>query len=546
MGIKYFFSWFSKNFSENISYERKSVDCLLMDLNGIFHSAAQQAFEYGNHKGIKSLLNKKHRENYNAKKVKFFRYVTDKIESVINTVQPGKEVVLCIDGVAPMSKQNQQRQRRYKSSMMRPDAFDPNCITPGTKLMDHLSKYIDFWLREKISNDVYYSNLKFTFSNEKVRGEGEHKLLEYVRCNPKMSFCMHGMDADLIMLGLVSKASQFYIFRESHTNPNDTFWIDISSFEKILQQYLFWFSSVHEYDKNNAILDFVFICFTVGNDFLPNLPTVEILDGGIETLFSTYRSIGSEYGHFIRNTEGGVRINPEACSIFFKELGKKEEDYLDKKINTLTKFPYEILKENSTMYSNGFYKVKYGSFKEAYYNKYFEGMDKSNICMEYIKGLQWVIEYYTAGVPSWKWYFPYASSPFSSDIADYFKNYEYYSFNRKTRENSPFLQLLCVLPPTSKDLVPTPLDQIFSIKKYYPETFEIDYSGKRNEWEGIPMLPTLNLEDIENEYNTLLSKVDPKEVKRNYRGKSYVYTYSNEEHQYKSYYGVLSSKCLVI
>lgn len=545
MGIKYFFSWFSKNFSGNISQDRKSIECLLMDLNGIFHSAAQHAFEYGNCKGIKPLLRQK-KDNYNTKKLKFFKLVTDKIENVISSVQPSKEVVLCIDGVAPMSKQNQQRQRRYKSSTQRPDSFDPNSITPGTLLMDHLSKYIDFWLRDKVSNDMYYSSLKFTFSNEKVRGEGEHKLLEYVRVNPDMSYCMHGMDADLIMLGLVSNAKKFYIFRESHTNHSDTFWIDISSFEKVLQQYLLWFSLEHDYDKDNAVLDFVFICFTVGNDFLPNLPTAEILDGGIEQLFITYRSIGSEHGHLIRKTEGGVRINPDACSVFFKELGNQEEDYLDKKINTPSKFPYDLLAENSTLYSTGFYKVKYSSFKDAYYKKYFDGLSKSHICMEYIKGLQWVIEYYTSGVPSWKWYFPYASSPFASDIAEHFKNYEYHPFNRKTKENNPFLQLLCVLPPTSKELLPKPLDNVFSMKKYYPEKFDIDYSGKRNEWEGIPLLPILNIDEIESEYNKLLKNVEPKEVKRNYRGKSYTYTYTPQEYQYKSYYGVISSKCLVI
>jgi hypothetical protein len=545
MGIKYFFSWFNNNFSQTISHDKKSVDCLLMDLNGIFHSAAQQAFEYGNFKGIKPLLNRK-KESYNSKKTKFFNLVTSKIDQVITSVQPRTEVVLCIDGVAPMSKQNQQRQRRYKSSLQRPDSFDPNGITPGTKLMDHLSKYIDFWLRDKITNDMYYSNLKFTFSNEKVRGEGEHKLLEYVRRNPDMSYCMHGMDADLIMLGLVSKAKQFYIYRESHTNHEDTFWIDITSFETVLQQYLFWFSSEHDYDKDNAILDFVFICFAVGNDFLPNLPTSEILDGGIEKIFAIYRTLGSEYGHLIKNTEGGVRINRTACSIFFKELGKQEEEYLDRKANTPSKFPYHLLQENSILYSNGTYKVKYDSFKQAYYKKYFGGVSKETICNEYIKGLQWVIEYYTQGVPSWKWYFPYASSPFACDISDYFKNYEHYNFNRTVKENTPFLQLLCVLPPTSKELLPFPLTNIFSLKKYYPDNFEIDYSGKRNEWEGIPLLPTLNLEEIENEYNKLQSSIDQKELKRNYRGRPYVYTHTPQEHQYKSYYGTILSKCLVI
>jgi len=545
MGIKYFFSWFSKNFSEHISTDKKMVDCLLMDLNGIFHTAAQQAFQYGNFKGIKTLLNRKN-DTYKDKKNKFFKLVTDKIEQVVNEIKPLKEVILCIDGVAPMSKQNQQRQRRYKSSLSKPDSFDPNSITPGTQLMDHLSKYIDLWLRYKISNDSYYSNLKFTFSNEKVRGEGEHKLLNYIRENRGMRYCIHGMDADLIMLGLVSKAERFYIFRESHMNAEETFWIDVTSFEEVLKQYLFWFSLTHEYDNNNAILDFVFICFTVGNDFLPNLPTVEILDGGIEQIFNIYRDIGVAHGHLVKNTEGGVRLSPIACAHFFKEIGKMEEYYLDGKLNSPAKFHYKILQDSATLYSNGTYKVKYSLFKEAYYNKYFQD-SREQICDEYIKGLQWVIEYYTSGVPSWKWYFPYSTSPFSSDIADCFLKYEHHTFRHGSRENPAFLQLLCVLPPDSKELLPYPINTIFTtMKKYYPDFFEVDYSGKRNEWEGIPLLPILDLEQLENTYNKLVPDVDSKDVKRNYRGKPHVYTYTPNEHQYKSYYGTITSRCQVI
>ena len=521
------------------------VDCLLMDLNGIFHNAAQQAFQYGNFKGIKPLLNRKN-YTYKDKQNKFFKLVTDKIEQVVDAIKPLKEVILCIDGVAPMSKQNQQRQRRYKSSLSKPDSFDPNSITPGTQLMDHLSKYIDLWIRYKISNDSYYSLLKITFSNEKVRGEGEHKLLNYIRENRELRYCIHGMDADLIMLGLVSKATQFYIYRESHLNAEETFWIDVTSFEKVLKQYLFWFSLTHDYDNNNAILDFVFICFTVGNDFLPNLPTVEILDGGIEQIFNIYRDTCVAHGHLVKNTEGGVRISPVACAHFFKEIGKMEEDYLDHKLNNPSKFPYKILQDSATLYSTGQYKVKYNLFKEAYYNKYFQ-VDREQICDEYIKGLQWVIEYYTSGVPSWKWYFPYSTSPFSSDIAKCFLKYKHHKFRHGSMENPAFLQLLCVLPPDSKALLPTPINTIFTtMKKYYPDFFEVDYSGKRNEWEGIPLLPILDLEKLEDTYKKLLPDVDSKDAKRNYRGKPYVYTYTPSEHQYKSYYGTITSRCQVI
>ena len=59
MGIKHFFIWFRKQFPEHIynlnnsdTLESKDIhiDNLMIDMNGIFHNAAQKIYEYGNFK----------------------------------------------------------------------------------------------------------------------------------------------------------------------------------------------------------------------------------------------------------------------------------------------------------------------------------------------------------------------------------------------------------------------------------------------------------------------------------------------------------------
>ena len=74
MGIKHFFSWFKNNFFESINKLSKnctvddvnvSIDNLMIDMNGIFHTSAQKIYEYGNYKTNKRLLNNKNNKQKN-------------------------------------------------------------------------------------------------------------------------------------------------------------------------------------------------------------------------------------------------------------------------------------------------------------------------------------------------------------------------------------------------------------------------------------------------------------------------------------------------
>ena len=172
--------------------------------------------------------------------------------------------------------------------------------------------------------------------------------------------------------------------------------------------------------------------------------------------------------------------------------------------------------------------------------------------MKYIDGIQWVLTYYTQGVSDWRWFYPYDYAPFLSDLAKYMDENMYDEYmSKKTAPSSshlkpypPYLQLLCVLPPKSKHLLPESIAKLMDhhyLTKFYPSEFEVDMDGKINTWEGIVHLPLLDHEKIEKEYYKVIKTIDDKDKKRNFIGKSMKYSITQDETVFKSYYGDLKN-----
>merc|ERR1719316_228665 len=77
------------------------------------------------------------------------------------------------------------------------------------------------------------------------------------------------------------------------------------------------------YDFEKCVDDFVFLCFFVGNDFLPHLPSLSIRDGSIDQLLVLYGEVLPVIGDYL--TKGG-RINVKILEQFLEYLGRVEDD----------------------------------------------------------------------------------------------------------------------------------------------------------------------------------------------------------------------------
>lgn len=158
-------------------------------------------------------------------------------------------------------------------------AFDSNSLTPGTSVM----RIIDNHIRKNVyENKLKVSDgyeVEFVYSDHLVPGEGEHKIMNFidqkVARDDNRIHLVYGLDADLFMLCLIRNAN-LALIRENRTNVDKfrglvperkpgTSSCHVVSISKLRKELPTSGFQVHH-------LDFVFICFMFGNDFLRNVP----------------------------------------------------------------------------------------------------------------------------------------------------------------------------------------------------------------------------------------------------------------------------------
>ena len=241
------------------------------------------------------------------------------LEEVIKLINP-EIVYLTFDGVAPMAKINQQRSRRYKTKYE--DDFKSYLnlkygkkenelnhiwsnvlITPGTEFMNNL----DLYFNKKFEEINKSTDIKFLYNGSNVHGEGEHKILNYIRENKELKnkdIVIHGLDGDLIFLLMLTdikekKNNNIYILRETKTKHSTIkSFLNVNDLRKLFIDELTENIKINKPEFNfslNNLVDLIFIFFFIGNDFLPCQRFLNIYDNGVDLLLKNYISTISKY-----------------------------------------------------------------------------------------------------------------------------------------------------------------------------------------------------------------------------------------------------------
>lgn len=136
----------------------------------------------------------------------------------------------------------------------------------------------------------------------------------------------------------------------------------------------------------------------------------------------------------------------------------------------------------------------------------------NDMLYQYLLGVEWVLRYYTEGPMNVTqgWYYPYNHAPLFKELSEMADTIEDNEAEEELNSLNALKfdiphQLLSVLPPQSKELLPKLLlqfidDEFSPIKYMFPKGFLMDYEGSSR---GHPIIPFVDPKVIIDTVNTI-------------------------------------------
>ena len=478
----------------------------------------------------------------------------EKIHEYITMISPSGIVFLAFDGVAPCAKMEQQRGRRFRGhydAMLRNrvsaehgypiehPVFSSIAITPGTRFMTTLATTIN----QYFASPKPFGVKQVIVSCTDEPGEGEHKIFQYIRDNvvyhASTTSVIYGLDADLIMLTLnhLRVSDRIYLFREtpefiktvdSSLEPNKLYALDIPQLAIALCEELGYVNPT-AIQQRDMISDYILMCFMLGNDFLPHFPGLNIRTTGHAALMSAYTTLMCGSKTF-RLTDDGTIVWKNFRK-FVAILAGKERDAIAKDAMVRGKMSGSVsrrLRSGTDRDGNQmnevdvamerylnlpvtdrvaeeFVDVSTDHWERRYYDTMLR-MDSSDttrvsqLCKNYLEGIEWTFRYYTTGCVDWRWTYHTHYPPLLADLQNHIPYFPTeFIVPKSPAPVSPHVQLSYVLPKQHLSLLPDE-KRTKLLSEYgalYPDTAEMSWAYCSYIWESHFHLPHVSIAHLE-------------------------------------------------
>ena len=500
MGIPVYFKKIVSNYQDSILIKKRidNVNSIFFDLNCLIHPCCRGETD-------ESIMI--HKIIHSITKLVEYSNVQDLI-------------YIAVDGVAPKGKMKQQKMRRHKS-VYENKSWDTNAISPGTHFMKSLNLEL-----HKLS----FPKKNLIINDSDTRGEGEHKILQYIKGNTlTQNTIIYGLDADLIMLSLVSQQKDIFLLRERteyniEDTENEFIYLKIDELKKFI---ILDFNIHYPIQQDILLNDYIFLCFLLGNDFINHLPSLSLRYNGYEVLVKTYRELQDRYQGYFRLIDTKLDHCIHLCFFkeFLSELAKKEKDifqttqlirekqykrYYNQYYESFNDFKKNCnvqiqnrkegdLNQSQTISLEDIYSYQndiihnkedvldmmnhlpilfYPEEKDIFQkNQYYKNDNKDNLYQDFLNSLIWTSHYYFKECIHWRWATEYHKTPFLKDLYHYCKDMNSLSFEKNNNEFSKEEQLNYILPNLSHKI------HSFQIQKKKDPHMKVDLLCNRYLWE---------------------------------------------------------------
>lgn len=585
MGIPRFFKKIVQQYNDTTKSIKDvdEIDYFFIDFNAMIYN-------------VYEVFRKEHKlVNMKEYETKLIIAVCDYVKEMVHTISPKKQLYLALDGPVPRAKMVQQRWRRFKGvqdakyledlkkkhKIPIEQEWDRTKISPGTEFMVNLSTELQRCIKNK-----EFVQCEIILSDTQVEGEGEHKFMPLVRnlVGSNDNVVIFSPDADMIVLAALSNKNNIYILKTPDKKQDPDLYNRYGK-EKFLYLSIDIYKNHliedlgeefgDKLDKINLVMDFVFLTFLCGNDFVLPMQYLKIStnpkEDGFTRIKTIYKHLLNEYGEYLvidksknkANNKSNSKANSKASNYtinlkFFKKLiddiAENEQHYMQliKKNNDkyrknpdkckskgyeeMTEYEQErsnfehapyvcSLNPMHSKYNPLFYKIDpyKTNWKDEYYNLHFKlNSNKNNfeqqitdICQNYLESIVFNLKYYVSGVPpSWQWFYRYNTPPTMTDFNQYIKSLNSLKSIKfiKGKSFKPFEQLMLILPPQAAQSI---LPKSLSIDVNGPTTFDLNavYGLKRIYSE--PILPLVDADKIVELVAKKTDKLTTSEKKRN-------------------------------